>query len=98
LGFFPDCCIVVLGWRPIQEFAKTDRVLAEFEGLTVAGLFGLFEAMLRNAAENLTSLTKNKQFERPKKRRPFGRRVLPALKFVLVTSAVAIAVMTAASA
>jgi hypothetical protein len=40
------------GGRAIHEFAKTDRVLAEFEGLAIAGLFGLFGAALRNAAEN----------------------------------------------
>ena len=44
---------VILGWgRAISEFVKVDRILAEFLGLSLAGVAGLFGYILREKADD----------------------------------------------
>ena len=42
-----------VGGRAISEFAKTDRILAEMEGITLAVVVGALGFAARTAADNL---------------------------------------------
>jgi hypothetical protein len=43
-----------VGGRAIHEFAKTDRMLAEMEGIGLAAVCAALGAVVKSAGENLT--------------------------------------------